>query len=128
MTHGPPTERSFGRGVGGVSVGAAALLWWRGHPAISLVLLVVGTLLVGFALVAPGILRLPNRLWWRFAQALGWVNARVILTVFFAVVLTPIGVAMRLLGHNSLRPPHPGTSWSPYPARRRDPKHYEHLF
>jgi len=127
-TVSPPTERAFGRGVGGVSLGAAALLFWRGYPAASLVLLVAGSLLVGLAFIAPSALRVPNRVWWRFAQALGWVNTRVLLTLFFALVLTPVGVVMRLFGRNALRPPQPHTSWSPYSTRRRDPKHYERMF
>ena len=75
-----PTERSFGLGVGGVCIGVAAFLWWRGAPTAGLVLLVTGTLLVGFGLVAPAVLRVPNRVWWRVAQAVGWFNTRVLLT------------------------------------------------
>ena len=91
-------------------------------------LLVVGTLLVGLGLVAPVALRVPNRLWWRVAQAVGWVNTRILLTLFFAVVLTPVGVVMRLFGRNPLRGADAQTNWTPYPARRRDPRHYERLF
>jgi hypothetical protein len=59
---------------------------------------------------------------------LGRVNARILLSVFFAVVLTPVGVAMRLFGRNVLSGDRPDTNWRPYPARRADPKHYDHLF
>lgn len=128
LAAGLPTERSFGRGVGSVCIGAAALVWWRGHPIVSMVLLVVGTLLVGLGFVAPAALRVPNRLWWRVAQTVGWVNTRVLLTLFFASVLTPVGVAMRLFGRNPLRGADAQTNWTPYPARRRDARHYEHLF
>ena len=128
MTHQPPGERAFGLSVGSVLLGLAALAWWRARPAVAGVLLVVGLLLVGFGRLYPSALRVPNRLWWRFAQALGWFNARVILTVFFAVVLTPVGVVMRLAGRNPLRPSRSGSNWTPYPARRADPRHYERLF
>lgn len=128
MTFGPPTERSFGLGVGGASLSAAAAVWWRGYPAVALALGVAGALLVALGFGAPSALRVPHRLWWRFAQTVGWVNARVVLTVFFVLVLTPVGVAMRVFGRNPLRGSHRHTNWSPYPARRRDPRHYEHLF
>ena len=128
MSAGLPTERSFGLGIGGVCMAAAALVWWRGSSTMGLVLLVTGTLLIGFGLVAPLVLRAPNRLWWRVAQAVGWVNTRVLLTLFFAIVLTPVGVAMRLFGRNPLQGAGAQTNWTPYPARRRDPRHYEHLF
>lgn len=109
-------------------LGAALVAWWRGHPAAGSVLLAAGALLVVFALVAPPALRVPNRVWWRFAQALGWVNARVLLTLFFALVLTPAGLIMRLLGRNPLRGAAASSNWGPYPARRSNPKHYEQMF
>lgn len=87
-----------------------------------------GALLVMGALVAPARLRVPNRVWWRFAQALGWVNARILLFLVFAFVLTPMGTVMRALGRSPLRDAAVGTNWSPYTARRRDAKHYDHPY
>ena len=126
--HGLPTERSFGRSVGGVLLALSALTWWRGHPTIGSVLLTIGALLVVLAFVAPAALKTPNRVWWRIAQAIGWVNARIILTLFFAGVLTPVGVAMRAFGRHPLRGLAGATNWRPYPPRRHNPSHYEHLF
>lgn len=107
---------------------AALIAWWRAHPVVAGVLAGPGVLLVLFGLVAPSVLRVPNLVWWRFAQTLGWVNARVLLTAFFALVLTPAGVIMRLLGRNPLRGAAASSNWGLYPARRSDPKHYEHLY
>lgn len=121
-----PTERSFGLGVGAVCTVAGLLGWWRGYSAAS-VLVVSGILLMTSGLLAPAALRVPNRVWWRFAQALGWINARVVLTAFFFVVITPAGVLMRLCGRDPLRSP-AMTGWFPYVARRRDRTHYDHLF
>ena len=106
----------------------ALLAWWRAYPTAGLVLSTIGALLVGFGLAAPSALRAPNRVWWRFAQVLGWVNARILLTVFFALVLTPVGVVMRLFGRSPLRVSRGPTNWSPYPARHANPKHYERMF
>lgn len=123
-----PSERSFGLTVGVVCAAIGAFRWWRGHGLSGAVLAVVGAALVGAALVAPGALRIPNRIWWRIAQVLGWINTRVLLTAFFFLLLTPVGYVMRLLGRNPLRPAWASTSWSAYSDRRRDPKHYEHMF
>ena len=128
MPNGYPTERSFGLTMGGVSVALAAAAWWRGHPVTAVVLLSNGVALMSFALLAPSVLAVPNRLWWRFAQTLGRINARILLSVFFVCVLTPIGVAMRLFGRNVLLADGSNTNWKPYPARRSNAKHYEHLF
>lgn len=124
----PPGERAFGLSVGSACLGVAALSWWRGHPWMALAFLVAGTLLIGFGRLRPSALNVPSRVWWRFAQALGWINARILLTVFFAVVLTPVGLVMRMCGRNPLRASHAPGNWQPYPARRRDARHYEHLF
>ena len=126
MTPHPPGERAFGLSVGSVCLGAAAVSWWRGRPALALALVVVGAVLVGFGCLGPSALRVPNRVGWRFAQVLGWINTRILLTVFFTLVLTPVGVVMRMLGRNPLRARDARTNWSP--ARRRDARHYEHLF
>jgi hypothetical protein len=128
MPNGYPTERSFGLTMGSVSLALAGVAWWRGHPLIAMVLLSSGLGLMSFALNAPSMLAVPNRLWWRFAQTLGRLNARILLSVFFVGVLTPIGVAMRLFGRNVLTAHRPHTNWRPYPSRRSDSKHYEHLF
>ena len=115
------------------AVGMAATTFMRSWQDFDLIQLVVLPLFLFsgtfYPITAyPPALRLPNRIWWRFAQALGWFNARVILTVFFALVLIPAGLLMRLAGRNPLRPSTTGTNWTPYPARRADPRHYEHMF
>lgn len=123
-----PTERSFGITMGGVSLALAGLMWWRGYPMPALIMLSGAAALMSLAIGAPSVLAVPNRLWWRFAQTLGRVNARIFLAVFFACVLTPIGMTMRLFGRNVLSAGRPETNWRPYPTRRSDPKHYEHLY
>lgn len=128
MTPNPPGERAFGLGVGSVLLAFSAFSWWRGNAAVASVLVIAGVLLVGFGRFYPSALRGPNRVWWRFAQTLGWINARILLTLFFAVVLTPVGVLMRMLGWNPLRASRTNTNWTSYPARRRDPRHFERLF
>jgi hypothetical protein len=128
MNRPAPSERSFGLSVGLVLAVIGGILWWRGYQTAGPVLAAIGGTLVFFGLVAPPVLRVPNRLWWRFAQVLGRFNTRVLLTVFFAVVLTPVGVVMRLAGRSPLRPAGRDSNWVRYPASRRDPGHFERLF
>ena len=54
---------------------------------------------------------------------------RVILTVIFFVVITPIGVIMRLTGSDPLqrRAPSARSYWKSYDARQRDTRHYEKM-
>ena len=123
-----PGERSFGLSVGPASIAFGALLAWRGYPRAGAVAGGIGAVLIVAALVAPAALRVPNRIWWRFATILGWINSRILLTVFFLVVLTPVGWVMRLLGRNPLRTARSDTNWTDYNERRREPRHYEHLY
>ena len=123
-----PTERAFGLGVGGVCVVAGAASWWRAHDVLGPALLVTGTMLMVSGLAAPGLLRVPNRIWWLFAQALGWINTRILLTAFFVAVLTPVGILMRLLGRGPLRASPSATTWLRYRAGRRDSRHYQRMF
>lgn len=95
--------RQFGWLVGGILVaigvvlwyrapdgGAAAVLWWIGGP-----LVVLGTAL-------PRLLKPFYYAWMALAVVLGFVMTRLILTVFFFVVLTPVGLVFRLLGRDPL--------------------------
>lgn len=131
MTSNAPQnpERSFGVSVGLVLCAIAALLVWRGRIGRAEVIGGLGAVLLVAGLVHPPLLKWPSALWWRFSRALGYVNARVLLTALFAIVLVPLGVVWRLAGKDPLarsRDRWPG--WSPYPARYRDRKHYTRMF
>jgi hypothetical protein len=122
-------ERSFGLSVGAVLIGIAAVLLWRERPGTAEVFGIAGALLTIFGRFAPAALKWPSALWWRFAMTLGYINARVILTVAFAVVLTPIGLIWRLIGRDPLarrRKHWPG--WVSPPGRYRSADHYTRMY
>ena len=97
------TLRSFGLLVGGV-FGVIGLWPWlvrgQGTRAWALALCAV---LVGPALVVPRVLGPAHRLWMVLAEVLGWINTRILLSVVFFALITPMGVAMRLLGKDPMR-------------------------
>jgi hypothetical protein len=62
-------------------------------------------------------------------MVLGYVNARVILTIAFAIVFIPLGVVWRLIGRDPLanrRASFPG--WTIYPARYRNRDHFTKMY
>ena len=54
-------------------------------------------------LLFPHVLRPLNWIWFRLGLAVGAVVAPVIMTVVFVIVVVPIGLLRRLLGHDPLR-------------------------
>lgn len=97
--------RSFGYVVGLVLLGIALfVLWRRDWAATSVVygLGSIGGLLVVLGLVAPLILRPIYKVWMALALALGYVMTRVLLTTVFFLIMTPIGLLMRLFGKDPM--------------------------
>ena len=122
-------DRSFGISVGVVLLAIAAALWWRGRVGRAEIVGGVGAFLLITGLVYAPLLKYPSAVWWRFSKVLGYVNARILLTVLFSVVLVPVSLVWRLTGRDPLarrRRTWPG--WSAYPPRYRDPRHYERMY
>jgi hypothetical protein len=122
-------ERSFGISVGPVLMAIAAYLAWRGRTTPASVTGGIGVMLTILGLTAPMLLKWPAAVWWKFALVLGYVNARVILTIAFVIVLTPIGLLWRMINHDPLsrrRKNWPG--WSPSPARFKNPDHFNRMY
>ena len=125
----PHALRQFGVLVGGVFALAAAWLGWRsGGAAWTLALGGAALGLVALGLAAPRVLRGPYRAWMALGVVLGAVTSRVLLTAVFALVVTPIGLALRALGRTplALRPdPAAETYWEARDAAPPDPARVE---
>ncbi|MGD2079575.1 MAG: SxtJ family membrane protein, partial [Nitrospirota bacterium] len=85
--------RKFGLMVGGVFllIAALAMLGDR-SSALTAVLGLVGAALVATGAFFPGALRGIYRVWMGAALAVGWFVSRVLLSVLFFLVVTPIGL------------------------------------
>lgn len=65
--------------------------------------LVVSAVFLVLTLAAPALLALPKRLWLRVGGVLHRVVSPVVMGFLFYVVVTPMGVLMRIFGKDSLR-------------------------
>jgi len=130
MAKGPKNpERSFGVSVGAVLLLIAAVLWWRGRVGRAEILGGIGAVLLLFGAVRPQFLKWPSAVWWRFAGVLGYINARILLTLLFSVLLVPLSLVWRVLGKDPLaRRREQFQGWTPYPERYRDRTHFERMF
>jgi hypothetical protein len=88
--------RKFGLTVGTAFAVFGAISWWRGHELPPRILWTLAGLLIVPGILAPSILGPVQRGWMAFAMVLGHINTRIILTVLYYLVMTPVGLVMRL--------------------------------
>ena len=93
--------RKFGIIVGTVFLIIAGLLFWKEKESFQL-FLVIGNVLFIAGIAIPFTLRPIFWVWMTFATILGWFMTRVILSLLFYVILTPIGLIARLFGKQFL--------------------------
>lgn len=127
-THSNP-ERAFGLSVGVVLILIAAFAVWRERFVTAEILGGVGAVLVVLGHFKPMWLYWPSKAWWRMALAMGYVNARVILTVAFGILLVPISMIWRITGKDPMaKRQNNWRGWTAYPPRYRDPNHYSRMY
>jgi hypothetical protein len=122
--------REFGLLMGGVIAGlfGAVLPWLLGH-AFPHWPWVVAAGFVLVALLAPNLLQPVRRAWLAFGHVLGWINTRVLLGLLFYLVLAPIGLIMRLAGHDPMRRYlDAGTETYREKSRQQPTNHFERPF
>jgi hypothetical protein len=94
--------RSFGLTVGGIFglIGLWPVVfrsqdprWWS---------IAVAGCLVFPAVVYPNSLFWIHKGWMMVGQVMGWINTRIILGIVFYFIVTPIGIARRLLGKDPM--------------------------
>lgn len=122
-------ERAFGVSVGIVLMLIAGYALWRERMLLAQVTGGIGFVLVALGRLQPSWLYYPSKAWWKFAMVLGYVNARIILTIVFVIVLTPMSLVWRLIGRDPLqRRRRDWQGWSAYPDRYRNKHHYTRMY
>ncbi len=89
--------KKTGLTVGVVLILISLLLWYLEKTSF-MYFSTLGGLSIILALIAIPVLRPFHKLWMMLALAMGFVMSRVILTLLFYLVLTPIGLLARLVG------------------------------
>ncbi|MDH3268426.1 MAG: SxtJ family membrane protein [Ignavibacteria bacterium] len=89
--------RKFGLTVGGVLIILAALLFYFEKPS-AIYFAIIGGLLFVFGLIIPLTLKPLNKIWMGLAIVLGYFMSRLILTIIFYLVITPISFIAKLVG------------------------------
>jgi len=123
--------RRFGLLVGAGFTLLGVWFWWRGKGRYPY-FLAPGAVLLGLGAGAPRALRLIYVGWMSLAFLLGFAVSNILLTLFFYVIVTPVGLLARLAGKDFLNRKLDGQTGSYWIMRDRSvpeqKKNYEQQF
>ena len=89
--------RNFGIIVGIILLIISGFLFWKEKESFQ-IFLAIGITLFLTAIAIPAVLKPVYWMWMIFAIILGWFMTRVILSLLFYVIITPIGLTLRFFG------------------------------
>jgi Saxitoxin biosynthesis operon protein SxtJ len=120
LDRSPRALRRFGFTVGLVILLFGSVLLWR-HRGAGWPLVTIGAVLLLAADLAPSSLKWVHGPWMIASLALGWIVTRILLTIAFFFVITPIGLLQRLLGKSAIEVAFTANSASYWQRRTASP-------
>lgn len=63
----------------------------------------VSSVLIIWALIAPGTLKIVYSIWMCISHVLGYINTKIVLAIVFYLVFTPMGVLMKIFRKDPMR-------------------------
>ena len=93
--------RNFGVTVGIILLIISGFLFWKEKESFQ-IFLAIGITLFLTTIAIPVVLKPVYWIWMIFAIILGWFMTRVILSLLFYVIFTPIGLTLRFFGKQFL--------------------------
>ena len=94
--------RKFGITIGVILLIIAGFLFWSGKESLQ-ILFTFGAVLLILGFTIPVILKPIYWVWMIFATILGWIMTRIILSLVFYIIITPIGLTSRFFGKQFLQ-------------------------
>ena len=95
--------RKFALTVAAALVVLASVALWRGHGRPAGILGLAGLLLATAGIIVPYRLGPLYRAWMGLAHTIARVTNPVVMGFVYFVVITPVGIVMRLFGSNPLK-------------------------
>ena len=93
--------RKFGITIGVILLIITGFLFWKEKESFQ-ILLIFSVTLCFLGIAIPFILKPIYWVWMIFATILGWIMTRVILSLLFYIIITPIGLILRFFGKQFL--------------------------
>ena len=122
--------RKFGISVGLVLSLIAVVLFFIGKPSFQF-FIYTGLALILSGILTPSVLKPLYWPWMIFATILGWIMTRVILGTLYYLVITPIGLMVRVFGLLSINvkwQTDKESYWNKKEEKERNKKTYEKQF
>ena len=94
--------RKFGLTIGLAFGVLSAFLWWRNRPSFPVFAGISAGLLLT-SILLPRVLGPVEFVWMKIAHVMGAIMTRVLLVLTYFLLITPIGLLMRLFGKDSLQ-------------------------
>lgn len=111
-----------------LSVIAGVRVWRNGLDEVAISAFIVAGLFATSAVIAPNSLVSVYSWWMRFAEVLGWINTRILLMLIFYLVVTPVGLIMRIVRRSPLDVTRKDSYWTEPPRNSYGDRHYEKQF
>lgn len=128
---GTPQElKKFGITIGTVLILISIYLFFKQKEG-AYWLLGIGSFLILSGMLFSTVLRPINKVWMILAVLMGWVMTRVILSILFFLVLTPIGIIAKISGKKFLslnRNKNVNSYWEKRKETKFLPENYERQF
>jgi hypothetical protein len=98
----PKDLRQFGLLVGGVFavIGLWPIVFRSESPRLWAMIL--GSLLIVLGVIAPQSLKQVHGGWMKVGHVLGSINTKIILGIIYYLLITPMGLVMRLMGKDPM--------------------------
>ena len=93
--------RKFGITLGIILMMIAGFLFFNKIESIQM-LLTIGIVLFLLSVMIPGVLKPIYWVWMILATIIGWIMTRVILSLLYFLIVTPIGLISRIFGKQFL--------------------------
>lgn len=122
--------RKFGLLTGGIFAVLFGILlpwqWSYSHPVWPWVITIT---LWTPAIAHPQSLQLVYNVWMKIGYTLGWINTRILLGIFYYLIIVPTGILMKLLKQGHIRNLVINRTGSlRQPSQVRPLSHFERLF
>ncbi len=81
-----------------ICIGLAVIAWLKKNEWLA----IADAILLMAGIIVPPFRKLVHDLWWKLAAVLGYVNGKLIFSVFFVFLIIPIGLINRLVSKNKI--------------------------